>query len=437
MLKIIIPDNNIPEREYVVRCLFFDFLGLDYHLVLEEKCSTYTVCFEDKQIIFKDAFFANMPVDLSYLNPENVPLNIHYLINEFTVEKDIPVIYGTDEQLVCENIIFCGIDIFASSYFMLTRWEELIHKFRDNHNRFPGIESIAYKYNFLTRPLVNEYVEMLWNMMIKLGFKGERKKRSFEVSLTHDIDGLTYSSARTIMGDFIKRKDFKLGLEHTRFLLAHDPYDTFDFLMTCSEKIGVKSHFYFMASDTKREFDTGYYLNRGFFRTVVRRIKDRGHIIGFHPGYYTYDDAARWVYEKQLLEEAIKQEVKEGRQHFLRLDISKTLSIWDSNNMLIDSTLGYADKEGFRCGTGDDFYVFDIVKRQRLRLRERPLIVMDGTIRQYQNYSLETVSEKIRNYFKIGKKYNMGITLLFHNSSFYGEWEGYKEMYGNLMMNGL
>ncbi len=203
--------------------------------------------------------------------------------------------------------------------------------------------------------------------------------------------------------------------------------------MTISEKLGVKSHFYFMSTDTKQEFDSGYYLNRRMFFSRIREIKKRGHEIGFHPGYYTFNDPERWRSEKRVLEEATQQEIVEGRQHFLRMDVTKTLPIWEENNMKIDSTLGYTDKEGFRCGTGDMFPVFDLIEKEQLRLKERPLIIMDGTLMQYREYSLEQAADTIQYYISVGKKYNSGITLLFHNSSFFGEWEGYMPIYEELL----
>jgi hypothetical protein len=96
--------------------------------------------------------------------------------------------------------------------------------------------------------------------------------------------------------------------------------------------------------------------------------------------------------------------------------------------MEIDSTLGYAHNEGFRCGTGDIFTVFDFLERRQLHVKERPLIIMDGTLRQ--QYSHEQALTIIQYYISIGRKYNSSITLLFHNSSFYGEgWEGYDSLY--------
>jgi hypothetical protein len=199
---------------------------------------------------------------------------------------------------------------------------------------------------------------------------------------------------------------------------------SFVFLMRKSEKLGIKSHFYFMSADTKQIYDSAYYLQRKAFKSVIREINDRGHIIGFHPGYYTYNDDEKWTSEKQRLEEILQQEVLEGRQHFLRLDITKTLSIWDMNNMLIDSTLGYADIEGFRCGTGDEFHVFDFHIRKQLQLKERPLIIMDGTLWKYQNYSFNESLDIIQYYKSIGKKYKTIITLLFHTAIFFGGLKG-------------
>jgi hypothetical protein len=207
-----------------------------------------------------------------------------------------------------------------------------------------------------------------------------------------------------------------------------NPYDTFGFIMNTSEKLGLRSHFYFMSSDSKLPPDTRYYLKSKRFKNKIKEIKTRGHIIGFHPGYYTFDNILRWSSEKKLLERAVKNKIVEGRQHYLRFDIPVTFRIWEKNEVEIDSTLGYAENEGFRCGTGDIFTVFDFLERRQMHVKERPLIIMDGTLRR--QYSQEQALTVIKYYISIGRKYNSSITLLFHNSSFYGEgWEGYDSLY--------
>jgi hypothetical protein len=435
MLTIEIPDNNIPERDYVISTLFRDFIGLDYKLNINPSISDCLIRFDDSLLIIKDSLFSLHRSPLSYLDMGFLTSKVIYSQNEFTCEENIPVIFGIDLIQKKDKVIECGIDIFASAFFMLTRWEEYVNKARDIHDRFPGAESVAWKNNFLHRPVVNEYAEMLWNMMQKLNYRGARRFRKFELVLTHDIDHLDYPGApRIILGDMVKRRSLPLAFRHFRHAIRDgNPYDTFDFIMSTSEKIGVKSHFYFMSAFGGLYNDPENYLKTRRFISKIGEIKKRGHITGFHPGYHTFRNPERFRQEKQLLEEAISQEIHESRQHYLRMDVTKTLSICDENNVKIDSSLGFHDHEGFRCGTGDMFYTFDFLKRIKLRLQERPLIIMDSTLRHHQHYSVEEATGVIQNYITIAQKYSSLLTILFHNSSFYGEWEDYRTVYENAM----
>lgn len=108
-----------------------------------------------------------------------------------------------------------------------------------------------------------------------------------------------------------------------------------------------------------------------------------------------------------------------GRQHFLRFEVPTTWQVWEDNNMKWDSTLSYADREGFRCGVCYDFPVFNIFTRKKLKLYEKPLIVMDGSFKTYQKTiskqdmidNLVILQNKVR-------KYNGTFVFLWHNSSF-------------------
>lgn len=437
MLIIKIPNNSYSEREYIIKVIFNDFLGIQYRLISENEYSDYNISFNGKELFFRDCFFGTYVEPLSYLRANYIPRIVDYTSNEFVLEDNIPIIFGTNELMVSDKRIFCGIDIFASSYFMLSRWEEHVNKARDNHNRFPAKESLAYKSNFLHRPVVNEYIEMLWNMMLKLGYRGKRKERNFDIILTHDIDELSLrKSLRYLLADLIKRRNLLLFWKHFDLMFISKPLVLFDYLMLSAERVGKKAHFYFISSDFKRKPFEYPYLNKKIFPLIVQEIKGRDHIIGFHPGYYTYDNENRWSYEKRLLENSIGENVYEGRQHYLRMEVIKTLQIWDKNNMKIDSTLGYANKEGFRCGTGDEYHFYDFVNRKTLSLKERPLIIMDTTFQHYQSYSYESANKVIQQIMSIGRKYKTKITLLFHNNLLF---EGYKDysklLYENVINN--
>ena len=60
---------------------------------------------------------------------------------------------------------------------MLSRWEEWAHPDKDDHGRFTGAQSLAGKCQFLSSPVVNEYVEILWALLRNLGVKQSTKGR--------------------------------------------------------------------------------------------------------------------------------------------------------------------------------------------------------------------------------------------------------------------
>ena len=433
MLKVSIPNNNLIERKYIIHTLLSEFLGLRYSIDIDDNSVDYKIFVNDNVVVIEDQFFSFYPKELSYLCEKAIPEKVTRVQNELLIEADLPVIYGGKKCIINTNKIECDIDIFASSFFMITRWEEYVNGSLDPYNRFDYKESIAYKNDFLHRPVVNEYVEFLWACLLKSGYKGERKNKEIKPVFTHDIDRLFPGTLRIIIGDILKRRQFKLTFQHLGKYLKSglNPYDTFDFIMDKSDEIGEKSHFYFMSSNSTINYDTKHYLNSKSFARILTRIHKRGHIVGFHPGYSTYNNADRFEEEKNILKNRVAAEIKEGRQHYLRFKNPETFRIWEANGMELDSTLGYALKEGFRCGTGDEFYVFDILERKQLTLKERPLIIMDGTLKK--QYSNEKAIEIIRYYISISKKYNSTLTFLFHNDVFYlDSWSGYRELYSEI-----
>jgi hypothetical protein len=407
MIKIIIPNNNTSERKYILDIIFNEFLGLNYTLKIG--ADNYEIILKNnKKLIIKDTFFNKYPNDLEYLKEENIPKSIKEL------------------------------DIFATCFFMLTRWEEYVNKTRDKHNRFPATASLAYKEGFLDRPIINELIEELKEELLALDNSLVFKEKRFELILTHDVDDIllfrTYKDLiRRVGGDLIRRKNPLLAIRtiwdyiQVRLDRKNDPYDTFDWLMDMSEEIGVKSHFFFMA-EGKTSYDNRYKSDSLFVKELTEKIKNRGHHIGIHPTYDAYNDAQQLKKEKDELEENLDTKITFGREHYLRLEVPTTWQIWEDNGMEWDSTCGYADREGFRCGTGDEFSVFNILTREKLKLKEKPLIVMEVTL-----LSDKEIIEKVEKLKKLTKKYNSSFVLLWHNSNFLSTKINLKNLYKRLI----
>jgi hypothetical protein len=320
----------------------------------------------------------------------------------------------------------------------LTRMEEIIVKKRDYLQRFPAHESLAYKNNFLHRPVVNEWIVFLRNLVRKLFPLIEfHPSQRFEVLFTHDIDLLNAPvSIREFAKDIVKRRSISATRKRLNYLLkGRNPYDLFDFFMSVSEKNDTLSHFYFMTGHNVRGKDGENYSHTPLYRKVLNQIKERGHIIGLHPSLLTYNNAEMFAREKYKLEKDIGAPVTEGRQHALRFDMPGTWNIWNDHGMKTDSTLGYSGYEGFRCGTGFRYTVFDVKKRRTLELQELPLIVMDTTLHVNRRLATEKSKQIIRSYIDVAKKYNMPVTLLFHNLIDESiDWKNWKQVYEELFL---
>src|SRR3989338_346953 len=240
MIQISIPSNFSAERCYIIDILLEEFLGLKYEIAIKEDVHNYILRLENgSELIVEDHFFGHFSDGLSYLDEKNIPSAIKLFQNPFDTTEPIPILYGNDKCEASPRRIVCGLDIFASSFFMLSRWEEFTVKQRDNHNRFSAKSSLAFRYNFLGRPIVNEYTEVLWNMLKYLEIQQEKKEQKFELLLTHDVDILKYwknigGFFKEMAGDVIKRRDLKLFFDNltsfslTKLRLQNDPFDTFD-----------------------------------------------------------------------------------------------------------------------------------------------------------------------------------------------------------------
>ncbi len=410
MLTFYLPNSHQPERRYCAEVIS-SFFDSPCEIIFEDRPNYALACEGRICLTVTDEFFAKRAEGQRYVE-QDIPIAITWIEHALCPERNIPVLFGHPKLIYEHNVWHCESDFFAAIFFMLTRFEEQF-ALPDAEGRCPATESLAYRFGFLNRPIVNEYVELIRNILSACGFSLATTGR-YELIPTHDVDVFSPpAKLKTFMGDLLKRRNLKLFAN--RF---YDNYfDYFSWLMDVSEKANTKSRFYVMSSMGKG--DANYLPHMPNVKNIFESIAKRGHVLGFHPGFNTANNNHKWAEQKLLLENALGIVVEEGRQHYLFSPLPQMWRIWDDNNMKIDSSLSYADYEGFRCGTGSEFNVFDIDRRKKLALRERPLIVMEMTLLYYQKLSMDEISSVLCFYNNISKRYKMPFTILFHNSTFW------------------
>ena len=118
---------------------------------------------------------------------------------------------------------------------------------------------------------------------------------------------------------------------------------------------------------------------------LIKSISERGHDIGLHASYSSYNCKEQLVRERKLLINAchkvgISVSVDGSRQHYLRWDASETPDHLDDVGFSYDSTGGFADIAGFRFGTSRPFSMWSWLRSSPLKLIQRPLIVMECSV---------------------------------------------------------
>jgi hypothetical protein len=355
------------------------------------------------------------------------------------------MIFGTTQQAggavaVGADEIHLHVDLFGSAFFMLTRYEEVARPVDDGHGRFPATASLAYRAGFLDRPVVNEYVELLWACLSRLWPRLRRRQRSSRFLLSHDVDWPVVTRGRSLgqvvrsaAGDVVRRQDPTLGRNRLRSWLSvragnwdSDVGNNFDFIMRVSEQCGLSSAFYFIAGHTAGVIDGTYSLDDPWIQRLLRQIAERGHEIGLHPSYNTFLDpvATKAEFEKLLSvchQLGIHQSAWGGRQHYLRWRNPQTWRNWADAGLSYDSTLGFADEIGFRSGVCYEYTPYDLHSRQPLKIIERPLVVMDATLLGNYNRldASLALSEAVRRIIRLRERcslFNGDFTLLWHNT---------------------
>jgi len=327
----------------------------------------------------------------------------------------------------------------ALTYWCLTRQEEINRQDLDSFERFPAQSSHALKYSYIMRPIVDEWLEILGQIVDSQWPNYRCAINRPSIELSHDVDlpgRYAFASLprllRRMAGDLLIRRDplnfvkaplAKLG--SSRKISNLDPHNKFGWMMDLAERNNYKATYYFISGQTNPRFDADYELEHPAIRHLMRNIHKRGHEIGLHPSFNSFKDTNALRNESAHLrsicqQEEILQPTFGARMHFLRWSQPHTQRALVTAGITHDASLGYADHAGFRCGTCIDYQAFDPISRKPLPLRIKPLIAMEASVIEpsYMAMGLENEALQIFNELKQAcKRVGGTFSLLWHNSS--------------------
>jgi len=361
--------------------------------------------------VVRKTWYGDPPAEFRGLVPDFI---LPFCTRESTAGQPLFTVEGPQQ-------FSCTEDILASIVLTLSCFEEIGSPARDTHERFPASASMAFRHNYLDRPIVDEYGLAL-QQILRIVMPGwQPAPRSLRVKITHDVDriGIPFS-LKSAIGHLVRRhapllclRDFLslgTGVEPAFLKQVRD-------VCQLPMERNVHSTVYWMAS-MPGAFDSGYDLADARIARVMRWARDQGIEMGVHPGYDTFLAPALLQEQVQRCRKALQSNGIGGRQHYLRW-CPETWLHWEQCGLLYDSSVGFVQRAGFRAGTCVPYLPWLWEENRPADLLEIPLVVMDGTLLSPDCMALEPgqvqgVVESLRQHCAaVGGVF----TLLWHNTS--------------------
>lgn len=367
-------------------------------------------------------------------SPHQIPNYLHlqsvdFLLRNDLIEIDVKAIHQTydDWHLVGFFEISSSpfrFDVFASAFYLVSRYEEYISARKDNFGRFVANESIASHFGFLAKPMVNYYAHCVAHWLQSNFSNIEINYPKFSVLNTVDVDmswkyqekGLIRNLSG-LMRDIFNLK-FSLAKERVGVLLFQkkDPFDSFDYLLHQQQEHGIPLCFFWLLGKYST-FDKNISPSNKRFRALIRRVSEKAEV-GIHFSHKGHKHNGEFEQEKKALEDITGHQVTKNRFHFLKFDIAHTFYKLRQLGIKEEYSMGYSSHSGFRASIATPYFWFDLKTNQSTTLMLNPLVFMDATTRYHHHKKDEDVIAELNTLLHEVKKVHGQFIALWHNDIF-------------------
>lgn len=352
---------------------------------------------------------------------KNNPLLFEQGINEVSINlrkwDDVPCFFPTGEL---SSIPF---DIFAASFYLITRYEEYQPYVADDKGRFSATQSLAFQGEFLEQPVIDIWAYKLLERLQEKYPDYNFPKRKFQFVATINVNeayAFRHKGViRNIGGLFsdLVKFDFERFSRRVLVLLRikSDPFNSYDKIIELGKKYNIRTVFFFLFSQYTT-FDTNVSFTKRQYKLLIKSIIDYvpfGQLFS----YYTMKSQGRTNKEKNHFESVVNRPVTKSRQHLNRLEMPKTYQNLIDIGVTEEYSMGYDTHCGFRASTCAPFYFYDLDYEIQTPLLIMPFAVMDKTLIEQKLTSREAFL-KIKQLQHEVHQVNGNFIMTFHSDTF-------------------
>jgi hypothetical protein len=332
-----------------------------------------------------------------------------------------------------------SFDIFAATFYLLSRYEEYLLHTKDMYGRYAHENSLAFKEGFLQLPLVNIWIkEFALEIKKKYSIFNVRYS-TFNFLPTYDIDiAFSYKHKGLIrnIGGFLKSP----SLQRIKILLGlqKDPFDAYSWLNDLHQQNKLQPIYFFLVAEKNSQYDKNILPHKNAMWQLIKQHAKK-YMVGIHPSWQSGDKPQLLKEEINWLSEVVNDELPKSehrkiylsRQHYIRFNLPESYQKLIDAGITEDYSMGYGSINGFRASVASSFFWYDLHNEKQTNLRIHPFCFMDANSYYEQKFSANQAYEEMIHYYKICKEVNGTLITLWHNN-FLGtakEFEGWKEVY--------
>ena len=407
-VKIYSP-NETPRLNYIADILLGDILGLKWKVIT------------DRRKLGKNPVINYSKDNLSgsfKITPDSLLFEKGVNHKELSISewKGLPAFFQTSSD---SDIPF---DVFAASFFLVSRYEEYLEFKPDIHGRFPSSLSFAYKNGFLDKPVVDLWARELAKSLLKKFPNLVFKRNEYKSVLTIDIDEAFAFKGKNIFqsigGLFNDKNTSQKNVSQKYRKISKtekDPFDVFDYIIENIEKNNADTRFFFPVGDSSK-FDKNPSWKNEEYRSLINKVAGK-YITGLHPSYSAGGDGTMINTEANRLKSITQKEIRAGRFHYLRLFMPRSYNNSLKAGISEDYSMGYSDEPGFRAGIARPYPFYNVTEDKRTTLKIIPFQVMDESLFDNKKPETSQAKELILKLIKETRKAGGLFVSIWHNTS--------------------
>lgn len=336
---------------------------------------------------------------------------------EFNIQnwKGVPCFFSSGDKSVIPY------DIFAASFYLLSRYEEYLPHVKDHLGRFPAVESLAVKHQFLEIPIVDVWVQQ-FRETLALAFPDTdlpERKFSFQsvIEVNEAYAFLEKGIGRSLFEilEELSQLKFKLLLHRLASIirLKKDPYDVYDWISLQHRNSGTAVQWFFMLANYSL-VNKSINIHNPKFRQLIKNLSDN-YKLGVVISFDGQNNEKILQEELNRLEEIIHRKTEKSLQYKARLNLPETYRRLVELEIKEDYSMGYAGKMGFRAGTSHPFFFYDLGYEVQTPLKVVPFCLTDEAVQQMESAEGNL---KLNHLVQAVREVNGTFTTVFSHSAF-------------------